>query len=226
MKPEELLKKGLDELSISSSKKQRNAFITFLSELKKWNKAYNLTALKTDEDIIIKHFFDSLLYLKVIPKSALKIADAGTGAGFPGIPIKIVMPDIDVTLIESSRKKAAFLRHIARVLKLDGIAVVEKRLEKLGKEHKKTYDVIVSRATFKATDFIKTAFPYLKEGGNLVLSKGPKVSEELKELEKSPYSRYAVKKILTLKLPFSKAERNLIILTQKLQLTTAKSRRF
>ena len=95
----ELLKKGLDELSFLCSEEQINAFMTYLSELKKWNRAYNLTALKTDRDIIIKHFLDSILYLKVIPEKTLKIADAGTGAGFPGIPIKIMKPEIEITLI-------------------------------------------------------------------------------------------------------------------------------
>ncbi len=219
MNTEELLKKGLKEMGFTCSKAQINAFMAFLSELKKWNRAYNLTALKTDEDIIIKHFFDSLLYLRAIPQGALRLADVGTGAGFPGIPIKIIRPGIDMTLIEASRKKAAFLRHIIRLLRLTAINVLEQRVEGLGKEHERTYDVIISRATFKIKDFLNIACPYVRENGRLVLSKGPKVSEELKELEKSPHTMAAVRKILTLQLPFIKAgmlrfwaERNLVVL--------------
>lgn len=206
MNPEELLKTGLNELGFSYSEKQINAFVTFLSELKKWNRAYNLTALKTDEDIIIKHFLDSLLYLKVIPVNVLKMADAGTGAGFPGIPIKIIRPEIDITLIESSRKKTAFLRHIIRILNLKGISLLDKRIEALGKNYEKTYGVIVSRATFNVKDFMKKACPYAKENGILVLSKGPRVFKEIKELK----NKSVIKKII--RLPFINTERNLLII--------------
>jgi len=214
MNPKELLKKGLKELGLSYSKEVINAFLTFLSELKKWNRAYSLTALKTDEDIILKHFIDSLLYLKAIPANSLKIADVGTGAGFPGVPIKIIRPEIDLTLIESSRKKAVFLRHIVRVLQLNKVNVLDKRLETLGELYERTYDVIVSRATFKIKDFLKKACPFVKEDGRLVLSKGPRVYEEIKELK----NKDVIKEVL--KLPLSikpdtilfKAERNLVTL--------------
>lgn len=211
---QELLKKGLNELGFSYSEEQINAFMLFLHELKKWNKVYNLTALKTDEDIIIKHFLDSILYLKAISPSllrgegGLKVADAGTGAGFPGIPIKIIHPEINITLIEPSRKKTAFLRHIIRVLKLTNTTVLEQRLENLGREHEKTYDVIVSRATFKIKDFIKMACPYVKKDGILVLSKGPKVSEETNFLDEA-HRQSVMKKVIT--LPFIKAKRTLLI---------------
>ncbi len=220
MTPEELLKKGLNQIGFSYSEGQINAFMTFLFELKKWNRAYNLTALKSDKDIIIKHFLDSALYLKAIPErpvgkreqglfadgiNSLNVADVGTGAGFPGIPMKIMRPDLDITLIEPSRKKTAFLRHIIRVLKLDGISIIDKRIEALGKTHKKTYDVIVSRATFKIKDFIKIACPCVKEKGRLVLSKGPRFSKEIKGLK----NKSLVKKIV--KLPYTGSERNLII---------------
>ena len=208
-----LFKKGLKEIDISCSEGQINAFMTCLSELGKWNRAYNLTALKTDEEIIVKHFLDSLLYLRVFPEGALKLADIGSGAGFPGIPVKIIRPETDITLIESSGKKAAFLRHIIRLLKLSAINVLEQRAEALTEEHEKTFDVIVSRATFSIREFLKTACPYVKENGILVLSKGPKACEELKEIERSPYAAGAVRETLKLQLPLTKAERNLIILS-------------
>ncbi len=125
----DLLKKGLTELGFMPSEEQTNAFMTYLSELKKWNKAYNLTGLKEDKDIIIKHFFDSLLYLKALPDGEITVADVGSGAGFPGLPIKIIRPEIEMYLIESSRKKAAFLKHIIRQLGLKKAEVIEKRIE-------------------------------------------------------------------------------------------------
>ncbi len=189
--------------------------MTFLSELKKWNKAYNLTSLKTDEDIIINHFIDSLLYIRVIPEGMLKLADIGTGAGFPGIPLKIIRPEIDITLVESSRKKTAFLRHIIRILGIKTIKIMEQRLEALGKEYEKIYDIIVSRATFDIKKFLKIACPYIRKNGKLVLNKGPKVSRELRELEKHLFARDKVKEIHRIQLPFVNAERNLIVLECK-----------
>ena len=221
MTSKQLLKEGLNQIGFSYSEEQIKAFMTFLSELKKWNRAYNLTGLKSDTDIIIKHFLDSLLYLKVIPVypvrkqknstvvNALKIADAGTGAGFPGIPIKIMRPEIDVTLIEPSKKKTVFLRHILRVLSLNGVKVLDERVENLGRKYEKTYDVIVSRATFKIEDFIKKTCPYVKENGVLVLSKGPKVFEEIKELK----DKGVIKKITRLSLMNN--ERNLLVIKCK-----------
>ena len=138
----------------------------------------------------------------------LKVADAGTGAGFPGIPIKIMRPDIDITLIESSRKKSVFLRHIIRILKLNRVSVLNNRIESFGKHYEKTYDVIVSRATFKIKDFLKKACPYIKEDGWLVVSKGPKVSEETNFLDKV-HRQSVMKEVIT--LPFIKAKRTLLM---------------
>ena len=209
MDPGKFLKKGLDELGFSSTEWHIKTFITYLFELKKWNRAYNLTSLKTDRDIIIKHFLDSLLYLKVIPAKALKIADAGTGAGFPGIPMKVMRPEIDLTLIESSRKKSAFLRHIIRLLQLKRTSVLNGRIENLGENYAKTYDAIVSRATFRVKDFLDRACPYIKENGILVISKGPKVLEETGALK----DQRVLEKIMTFHL--NNLVRHLILLRCK-----------
>jgi 16S rRNA (guanine527-N7)-methyltransferase len=217
MKNNEMLMKGLKKLDISCSEEQIAAFMTCLTELKKWNKAYNLTSLKTDEDIIIKHFLDSLLYLEGLPHGKVILADIGSGAGFPGIPIKIIRPEVDMTLVESSRKKAAFLRNIVRLLQLEGIHILEQRIEALGTEYEKKYDVILSRATFNIKDFLDHACPYLNKRGILLLSKGPKVSEEVKAIEESVYSQDAVREVLTVQLPFTEARRNLVVLSCKMK---------
>ncbi len=210
MKNEELLKKGLDKVGVSCSEDQVSAFMVFLEELKKWNRTYNLSALKTDKDIVIKHFIDSLLYLKAMPDGPLRIADVGAGAGFPGIPIKIVRPEMDVTLIEPTRKKASFQRHIIRVLGLSGINVLEQRVEDVGL-NKGLFDIIVSRATFSLKDFLKMACPYIKnENSLLIVSKGPKVLEELKEGDSTLHD--AVKEVIELRLPFTDARRNLVVM--------------
>lgn len=206
-KPDELLKDGILELGFPPSKEQINSFITYLSELKRWNKAYNLTGLKKEEDIIIKNFLDSLLYLKAIPDGEIKIADVGSGAGFPGIPIKIIRPEIEMFLIEPSRKKSAFLRHIIRQLGLENIGVIENSIEGITLNHELLFpvDIAVTRALFSIRDFIKKATPIVKEGGKLILNKGPKVQEELKLLKDIKYE------ILTLELPMSDIKRHIVI---------------
>jgi len=206
----DLFKKGLIELGFMPSEEQTNAFMTYLSELKKWNKAYNLTGLKEDKDIIIKHFFDSLLYLKTLLEGKIRVADVGSGAGFPGLPIKIIRPEIEMYLIEPSRKKAAFLKHIIRQLGLKKAEVIEKRIEEIraNQELAELVDVAVTRALFSIKDFMKKASHIVKEGGTLILNKGPKVDEELKKLQDVKYE------ILPINLPFSDIKRYLIIVYQ------------
>jgi 16S rRNA (guanine527-N7)-methyltransferase len=203
---ESILIKGLKELSLPFAQAQVRAFMTYLSELKKWNKAYNLTSLKTDEDIIVKHFFDSLLYLNALPDGEVSVMDVGSGAGFPGIPLKIIRPEIMMYLVEPSRKKANFLRHISRTLALNAIEVVEKRIEEV---KSLTVDVAVTRALFEIKEFIKKASPHLKEGGRLILSKGPKVKEELRGVKATHCE------VLTLSLPATHIKRFLVLIRKE-----------
>lgn len=207
MEKRELLKEGLRELDIAFSEEQIQAFMVFLSELKKWNRTYNLTGIREDKDIVEKHFLDSLLYLKAMPEGAIRVADIGTGAGFPGIPIKIIRPEIEMYLIESSGKKAAFLRHVVKKIGLDRIEVIEKRVEevKSGRELPSPVDIAVTRALFSIREFIKKSSHLVKEGGELILNKGPKVSEELKVLKDIQYE------IFTHTLPLVGIQRYIIV---------------
>jgi 16S rRNA (guanine527-N7)-methyltransferase len=203
----ELLKEGLCEIGITFSEEQIHAFMVFLAELNKWNRAYNLTGIKEDKGIVEKHFLDSLLYLKAMPEGAIKVADIGSGAGFPGIPIKIIRPEMKMYLIEPSGKKTAFLRHIIKKIGLDGIEVIEKRVEEVqsGRELPFPVDIAVTRALFSIKGFIEKSSHIVKKGGILILSKGPKVTEEVKELRDVQYE------ILTLGLPLSDMKRHIVI---------------
>ena len=175
----ELLKAGIEEIGFRSSEKQISCFLTYLEELKKWNKAYNLTGLKTDRDIIIKHFLDSLLFALALPPEALSLADTGSGAGFPGIPIKIMFPHLSVFLIEPTRKKALFLQHMSSRLQLQGIEIINKRIEDVKGLR---VDVAVTRALFSVREFIDKTKDILNKNGILILSKGPGLDKELAEL--------------------------------------------
>lgn len=204
---EKLIGKGLEELGLVYSREQVMALLTYLAELKKWNKAYNLTSLKTDEDIIIKHFIDSLLYLKAMPDDVQSMMDVGSGAGFPGLPIKIMRPDITVYLVEPSGKKAIFLKHMIGLLKLEDAAVVEKRVEDL---ESMDVDAAVTRALFDVGDFCKKVSPVLESGGVVILSKGPKAREELKGMEQG--LNY---KVMALSLPLTDIKRFMIVIRKK-----------
>lgn len=202
-----LLKEGLAELGLPPSDDLLNAFMTFLAELRKWNRAYNLTGLKKDEDIVIKHFLDSLLYLNAMPDGELKVADIGSGAGFPGIPIKIIRPEIEMYLIEPSKKKSAFLRHIIRQLRMERIEVLEKSIEEIrvNQDLPSPVDIAISRALFDIKEFIKKASHILKPDGTLILNKGPKVKEELKTLGNMRYEQ------LDVSLPLARITRHIIV---------------
>ncbi|MCL4457229.1 MAG: 16S rRNA (guanine(527)-N(7))-methyltransferase RsmG [Nitrospirae bacterium] len=197
-----ILKKGFSELGIKAADDIPGKFETYLHELKKWNRAYNLTALKDDEEIITKHFLDSLLYLKVIPEGQLSICDIGSGAGFPGIPMAIVRPELTVALIEPSRKKTAFLRHMKNRLSLQNIEVIESRIEDV---KDRLFDIAVTRALFSVGDLIKKAGHILKEDGFFVLNKGPKFEDEIKDI-----SGDVKFEIFPIALPGASLQRNLI----------------
>lgn len=207
--PETILLKGLKDLSQPHTPEHVRLFLIYLSELKRWNMAYNLTSLKSDEDIIVKHFLDSLLYLKGMPEGEMSVMDVGSGAGFPGIPLKIMRPEIFLYLLEPSRKKATFLRHMVKLLGFDAVEVIEKRVEELKSP---AVDAAVTRALFTIKDFCEKAMPLVKRRGRLILSKGPKVKEELKEVE----GKKMKFEILALRLPLTDIHRFMVIVTKDL----------
>ncbi len=205
-KPEDLLRRGLAEIGVPCGEEQTRAFLSYLSELKKWNRTYNLTGLKSDRDIVIKHFLDSLLFVKVFPEGVRTLADIGSGAGFPGVPIKIVIPDLKVVLLEPGRKKAAFLRHLRQMLSLGDLEIMESRIEEATGL---SVDVAVTRALFTVRDFIEKTKWVLNESGVLILNKGPKLKEELRGLTNNNIS------VTDFTLPFENIIRHLVVVREK-----------
>lgn len=173
MTPRELLKSGAEELGIPLTVEQINSIFIYLTELKKWNQKINLTAIKDEQEIIIKHVLDSLSHTKgFTPAPGLRLLDMGSGAGFPALPIKIASPEISITMVDSVKKKASFLRHIVRTLKLTNADVFDTRTEELPDSLYSTFDVVTARAFAKMNAAITAGLPFLKPSGRIVLSRG------------------------------------------------------
>jgi 16S rRNA (guanine527-N7)-methyltransferase len=151
-----------------------NRFQEFCSILQKWNDKINLTSEKNSLSIFEKHVFDSLQYLRWLDPSH-KTLDIGSGGGFPGIPIKIIQPDLDMTLMESQRKRCNFLREVIRSLELEKIDVMEGRAEKFSSEEALSgkFDRVVFRGFSSLDNCLAVGLPFLKEGGRIVLKKSP-----------------------------------------------------
>ncbi|MCG6552906.1 MAG: 16S rRNA (guanine(527)-N(7))-methyltransferase RsmG [Candidatus Magnetominusculus sp. LBB02] len=196
-----LLKRGLTALSIKPTPEVIEAFTVYCSELQKWSKVHNLTSVTDEEGIAIRHFLDSVLFTIPLTEGDLDILDVGSGAGFPGIPMKIVRPDLRLTLLEPKGKKAAFLRHIVNKLNLKDVEVVEGRLEQF--QPSRLFDAAVVRALFAAREFIADVSPLIKPGGLIILGKGRDYIKELDGQTGITVSKFTI--------PFTDIER--VILT-------------
>lgn len=163
-----------NELNLNLTEKESADFELFKNELIEWNSQLNLTAIRTPEEIDKKHFIDSLTLLHLIPENTKTLADIGTGAGFPGIPLAIMRPDIQITLIESIGKKCKFLEHIKEILNLKNIEIVNARAEEVGKhiDYKNRFDIVTARAVTKIEELALLAIPLLKKEGMLLAQKG------------------------------------------------------
>lgn len=155
----------------------------FLKELLEWNSKFNLTAIKDPEEIWHKHFLDSITVLNSIPKNAVKIIDIGTGAGFPGLVVKILNPRLHITLLEATGKKVNFLKHIIKTLDLKNIEAVQNRAELLANHpnYRESFDVALSRAVAYMPTLLEYTIPFLKVGGVFIAQK----KEGIEEIESS-----------------------------------------
>jgi 16S rRNA (guanine527-N7)-methyltransferase len=174
------LKDGALFLNIHLPEKSIALLERYLHELVAWNARTNITAIKTPDDIMVKHFLDSLSILPLLPERGC-VADIGSGGGFPGIPIKIARPALHLTLIEAARKKANFLRHIMRSLKLEAVEVWAGRVEHIPEGKK--FDCITSRAFADLKKLLRIAVPLVKEQGIVVAMKGRNIAHELRAAE-------------------------------------------
>ena len=184
MKFKEKLKSKLSENGYSYSEEQIDRLTDFYSLMIEKNKVMNLTAITDEDEVIEKHYIDSLSCSRIIPMDKIhSCIDIGTGAGFPGIPLKIFYPDIRFTLVDSLNKRVLFLKETCEKLKLTNIDIIHGRAEKLGREkdHRENYDLCVSRAVAKLSVLIEYCIPFVKEKGMFVSYKSKKSSDEINE---------------------------------------------
>lgn len=213
---EEKIIEETQKISIKLDKNQIEKFYTYMKILIDWNKKINLTAITDEEDILVKHFVDSLTIQRYLGKAS-NIIDVGTGAGFPGIPIKILNPDLDVVLVDSLNKRINFLVEVIKELNLDNIDVIHSRAEDLGqnKKYRESFDIVTSRAVANMTVLSEYLLPLVKVNGKCICMKGSEIEKELED------SKYAIKllggkidKIDTLEISNEKIKRNIILINK------------
>ena len=181
----ELLVSGARELNVTLTERHLTAFETYYQELVAWNRRFNLTAITDWEGVLVRHFLDSLSCLKALPRAELaagaRVIDVGTGAGFPGLPLKIVCPGIRLTLLEATGKKVTFLEHIVRVLGLRGVRAIKGRAEELGRSpaHRERYDWALARAVAEMPTLAEYLLPLVRVGGAVLAQKGEEAAAEV-----------------------------------------------
>ncbi|MCX4248742.1 MAG: 16S rRNA (guanine(527)-N(7))-methyltransferase RsmG [Bacilli bacterium] len=173
MNKEEFIKRVKEDLNITLTKEMLTKLDFYAAFLIEYNKHTNLTALKTLEEIYLKHFYDSLTLIKTINLSSINtLCDVGTGAGFPGLVLKIVFYNLNVTLIDSNNKKIKFLEELVKKLELNGASVINMRSEDYAKENKEKFDVVTARAVTTLPVLIELCLPLVKENGYFIPLKG------------------------------------------------------
>ncbi len=206
------MRKSLKELNIELSEKQLNQFYDYMNILNEWNKVMNLTNITEPLEVIEKHFIDSLTVLKNVNEND-SIIDVGTGAGFPGIPIKIAYPKSKVTLLDSLNKRIKFLNEVISKLNLEDINTIHGRAEELAhnKEHREKYDIAIARAVAPLNVLSEYLLPFVKIGGHAICMKGSKGKDESKEGENAiRILGGEIKSIKEFKLPNTDIERTIV----------------
>ena len=203
-------------INIELSLTQIERFQLYLDILLFWNKRINLTAITEPSDIIVRHFLDSLICSTVTGDlESQRLADIGTGAGFPGIPLKILFPTLRLTLIESKQKKADFLNHLSQELDLDDVQIESSRAESLGHQpaYREQYDWAVSRAVARMSTLVEYLLPLCRVGGSALALKGPNAPDELDEAASAIRLLGGIKPILKdVKVPLLQETRYLVVI--------------
>lgn len=189
MEFDNILSKGLESWNIDITEEQKKSFKIFMDTLLEYNKVMNLTTIDEPMEVYTKHFLDSLSCLSIdeLKKQGLKVIDVGTGAGFPSIPIKIIRPDMQMTLLDSLNKKVLFLKEVGNRVGLENVEYLHSRAEDAGlsSEHREQYDIVLSRAVASLPVLLEYCTPFLKKGGYFICQKGPSAELEAEQSKKA-----------------------------------------
>ena len=207
---------GLKELNLILSENQINQFMTYYEMLIEKNKVMNLTAITEYEEVIEKHFLDSLSLCKHFQLDKnLSVLDLGTGAGFPGIPLKLAFPDLEMTLVDSLNKRVFFLQEVISSLNINNIRVIHSRAEEIGKNNKyrEKYDLCVSRAVANLASLSEYCLPFVKPGGFFISYKSGNIEDELLASEKAiSVLGGSLKEVLKFQLPNTEISRSFVMI--------------
>lgn len=208
--------KEVELLGIKVTKENLADLNIYKDLLLEYNKKFNLTAIKTEEEIYLKHFYDSLTLVKGVDLTKnLKILDIGTGAGFPGLVLKIFYPELEITLLDSNHKKIMFLEQVIKRLNLKNITCLNTRAENLPNNYREYFDIVTSRAVAHLRILSELSIPYLKVNGKLIAMKG--ISEtEIEESEKILTELNSnILEVIKFNLPIEGSNRSLIIVEKE-----------
>ncbi|MBO0958409.1 16S rRNA (guanine(527)-N(7))-methyltransferase RsmG [Neobacillus sp. MM2021_6] len=217
----EQFQSSLQEKGISLSDKQLDQFETYFSTLVEWNEKMNLTAITEKTDVYLKHFYDSItasFYFDFT--KPFHLCDVGAGAGFPSIPLKIVYPHIQVTIVDSLNKRISFLNHLATVLELENVHFVHDRAETFGVNpaYRENFDVVTARAVARMSVLSEFCLPLAKVGGHFIAMKALHANDELEMGQKAITTLGGkVEKVYTFTLPMEDSERNILIIKKEKQ---------
>ena len=226
MNPEQFVQE-LSKRNFKLNEKQINQFNQYFTSLIEANQHVNLTRITEENDVYLKHFFDSVTPLFMFDelfKSGSKLCDVGAGAGFPSIPLKIIKPEIKVTIVDSLGKRLTFLQELVDKLDLKDVTLVHGRAEDVGqnKQYREQFDLVTARAVANMAVLSEYCLPLVKKDGNFIALKGPKADDELKDSQKAITTLGGkVSEVEELQLPYSDEERTLI-LVQKVKMTPKK----
>lgn len=209
-----LIKNGSTQLNIPLNENQIEQLCKYAELLVSWNEKINLTAITDDEGIATKHFLDSLTALQTGCVKG-KVIDVGTGAGFPGLVLKIAKPEIELTLLDSLNKRINFLNSACEELNIDGVECVHARAEDggRGRQYRSGFDTVVSRAVANLTVLSEWCLPFLKQGGHFLALKGPLADEELRDARRAiTVLGGKVEDVFEAEIPFTDLKHKIIII--------------
>lgn len=215
----EKFKNGLQQLHIALSEKQMEQFLQYYELLVEKNKVMNLTAITEFDEVVEKHFLDSVSLTKQLDlHQPLKVLDLGTGAGFPGIPLKIVFPELEITLMDSLNKRVLFLQDVISSLQLQNIEAVHGRAEEAAKnkKYRESFDLCVSRAVANISTLSEYCLPFVKIGGSFISYKSSTIEDELEDGKKGiAILGGKVKDVYKFTLPDSELQRSFVIIEKE-----------